>query len=691
MNAYRTLRGLASAGVLLVLLVGVLGFSGASPALMSALAIAAALILGYAAYLAQRSFLAPLQQLAEDLGRSAGQHDFAAPAALAGDGEAARLSGLHRELVGFVATSLGELHENAERLLEIAEEAGVASRRVTRNSRLQSEAASNMAAAVEEMSVSISMAAEQVATAREHTGQSAEIARDSATDILATVDGITRVSGFVTEATGHIRSLSDDCDSIAGMAGMIREIADQTNLLALNAAIEAARAGEQGRGFAVVADEVRKLAERTTHATQEIGSLVQRMLQHAHHAVDGMAQTGKAVDEGVVSAQRAGNSMQRIQHECSSAASLVAEIASLIQEQREASGAVARNIEQVAQMSEQNSLATNSTTDALTRLSTQGRQIGDVVGRFNLGSAGGGRIVLRLADIHGTDHPAVRAEQVIAELLQERSNGRITLKVHAEGALGTEKEVSEQIRAGNIDMMRVNMSSLNKDCPLTVVPTLPFLFRDIEHLHKAMDGAPGDSILAACEAAGLIGLAFYDSGARSIYATKPVRSLADMHEMKLRVMQSDLWVAVARAMGAIATPMPMDEIIAGFKTGLIDGAENNIPTFDSYKQYEAFKYFSHTEHAMVPEIIVFSKARWQKLSAEDQQLIRAAARDSVPRMRGYWQEREQSARKRAMDAGTQFITDVDKAAFQRAMPKVYAQFVTSPEQKALLRAIQELH
>ena len=690
MSAYRQLKVMIALGVALSLSITVLGFSGGSPVVMATLALAAALVTGWAAYLAHRSVLAPLQQLTEDLIRSSARHDFSLPHVPEGEGESAQLARLHRDLVGFVAASLEELQQNAQRLLEIAEEAGVASRRVTRNSNLQSEAASSMAAAVQEMSVSISMAAEQVATAREHTGQSASIAQSSATDIIATVDGITRVSDFVSQATGHIRSLSDDCDNIAGMAGMIREIADQTNLLALNAAIEAARAGEQGRGFAVVADEVRKLAERTTRATQEISTLVQRMLQHAHLAVEGMAETGKAVDAGVVSAQRAGESMQRIQQECSAAASLVADISTSIDEQREASTSVARNIEQVAQMSEQNSLATNATTNALTRLSSQGRQIDEVAGRFQLGSNGNKRIVLRLADIHAKDHPAVRAEQVIAELLLERSGGRIELKVHADGALGTEKEVSEQIRAGSIDMMRVNMSSLNKDCPLTVVPTLPFLFRNIDHLHKAMDGAPGEAILAATEAAGLIGLAFYDSGARSVYATKPVRTLADMRGMKLRVMQSDLWVAVARAMGAVATPMPMDEIIAGFKTGLIDAAENNIPTFDSYKQYEAFKYFSHTEHAMVPEIIVFSKARWQKLSTEDQQLIRSAARDSVPRMRSYWQEREQTARKRAMEAGTQFVTDVDKAAFQRAMHKVYEQFVTSAEQKALLKSIQSL-
>ncbi len=388
-------------------------------------------------------------------------------------------------------------------------------------------------------------------------------------------------------------------------------------------------------------------------------------------------------------AEKAGESIHQIQEGSASAASAVTEISAAIQEQKQASTDVAKNIEQVAQMSEQNSQAAEASAEAIGRLSSSSRQIGEILRRFRVGNETE-KITLRLADIHGDDHPAVRALRKMGENLQSRSNGRIELKIYAGGSLGTAVEVAKQVRSGGIDMMRINMSSLNKDCPITVVPALPFLFRSVDHMHKAMDGKTGDTILESCALSAMTGLAFYDSGARSIYAAKPMRTPADTRNLKLRVMDSEMWLAVAKAMGAVPTPTLMDEIVASFKMGLIEAAENNIPSFESYKHHSVFKYFSLTEHAMVPEVIVFSKQRWDTLAEADQQLIREVTKESVPVMRKYWQEYEVLCRKRATEAGTIFVSDIDKRAFQSAMKPVYDRFVTTAEQKNLLRAIQDI-
>lgn len=300
------------------------------------------------------------------------------------------------------------------------------------------------------------------------------------------------------------------------------------------------------------------------------------------------------------------------------------------------------------------------------------------------------KIELRAADYWDDDYPTVRGMKKFAELLGQKTNGRITMKVFSNGALGTEKETLEQVKVGALDLVRVNISPMNNICQETLVPTLPFLFNSIEHMHKALDSAIGDEILASCEPQGYIGLAYYDSGARSIYTKKPVRTLADVKGMKLRVQQSDLWVALAAAMGANATPMPMGEVYTAFKTGLVDAAENNIPSYESSKHFEVVKYYSKTEHSMAPEVVMFSKKMWDKLSPADQKIIRQAAKESVPFQRQYWAERDAKSLKIVLDGGAQIVSDVNKKSFQDAMGPVYAKFVTTPKLKELVQRIQDV-
>jgi tripartite ATP-independent transporter DctP family solute receptor len=299
-------------------------------------------------------------------------------------------------------------------------------------------------------------------------------------------------------------------------------------------------------------------------------------------------------------------------------------------------------------------------------------------------------VEFRSADVHNSDdYPTVAAVKYMSDLLDKRSNGKYKIKVFNKGALGTEKETIDQVKIGALDLTRVNISPMNSLCAKTMVPTLPFLFDSIDHMRKTLDGPIGEEILKDCEAQGFVGLAFYDSGARSIYAKKPVKTVADTKGMKIRVQQSDLWVALVGAMGGNATPMPFGEVFTALKTGVIDAAENNIPSYESTKHYEAVKFYSRTEHSMAPEMLLMSKAVFDKLPKADQDMIRAAAKESVAFQRKKWDEQEAKSLEIVSKGGATIVSDVDKASFKAVMPPVYAKFMTTPDLQRLVKAVQD--
>lgn len=296
----------------------------------------------------------------------------------------------------------------------------------------------------------------------------------------------------------------------------------------------------------------------------------------------------------------------------------------------------------------------------------------------------------RSADIHPSDYPTVEAVRYVGKLLAERTNGRLGVKVFPNGALGNEKDTIEQLKIGGLEMMRINVAPLNNVVPETIVTALPFIFRSTEHMHAVLDGPIGDEILAAMESQGMVGLAFYDSGSRSMYsASKPYKTLADLKGAKIRVQQSDLFVAMIQALGANATPMPFGEVYTALKTGIVDAAENNYPSYESSRHFEAAKYFTLTEHAMAPEVLVFSKTLWDRLSKDDQALIRQAAKESVPHMRKLWEEREKKSKDVVVAAGAQIVEVANKQEFIDAMKPVYDKFANTPKLQDLVKRIQE--
>ncbi|KAB1087209.1 TRAP transporter substrate-binding protein [Neorhizobium galegae] len=303
-------------------------------------------------------------------------------------------------------------------------------------------------------------------------------------------------------------------------------------------------------------------------------------------------------------------------------------------------------------------------------------------------TAANAQVTLRSADIHPDGYPTVDAVKYMGELISQRTNGRIKIQVMNNSVLGGEKDTIEQTRFGVIDLNRVNAAPFNNLVPQTTVLGLPFLFRSTEHMHKVVDGPIGDEILKAFEPHGLIGLAYYDSGARSFYTTKkPITKLADLKGMKIRVQQSDLWIAMMQAFGANPTPMPMGEVYSSLETGVVDGAENNWPSYESARHYEIAKNYTLTEHSLNPEILVMSKISWDKLTPEDQKIFRQAAKDSVVKMGELWTAREKSSEAKVRAAGANIIK-VNKDEFSAAMKPVYDKFVTDAKQKALLEQIQ---
>ncbi|QGZ58671.1 TRAP transporter substrate-binding protein [Paraburkholderia acidiphila] len=301
--------------------------------------------------------------------------------------------------------------------------------------------------------------------------------------------------------------------------------------------------------------------------------------------------------------------------------------------------------------------------------------------------------VFRVADVHSDTFPTNMAIKHMGEEISQATGGKDSVKVFGNSALGSENDTIDQVRIGALDMVRANGAAFNEIVPESMIPSLPFLFRDIDHFRKVMYGPEGQKILDAFKAKGMIALTFYESGARSIYAKRPIKSPADMKGLKVRVQPSDLMVDEIKAMGGTPTPMPFAEVYTGLKTGLVDAAENNLPSYEETKHYEVAQVFSETDHAMTPEVLVFSKKVWDTLTPQEQEVIKKAAADSVPYYVKLWTAREDTAGKTVQKGGATIIpaAQVDRAAFVKAMQPVWAKYEKTPEMKQIVDEIQAIH
>ena len=295
------------------------------------------------------------------------------------------------------------------------------------------------------------------------------------------------------------------------------------------------------------------------------------------------------------------------------------------------------------------------------------------------------------SDTHPSDYPTVKAVEHMGQLLRKETGGRLDIRIYAGGQLGSERDTLEITSFGGLDLNRVNLAPLNAIEPMTLIPSLPFLFRSTEHMRASLDGAPGDVILESLKPHNLVGLCFFDSGERSFYNTKkPILTPDDMQGMKIRVQNSDLYVSMIKALGADATPMPLGEVYQSLVQGVIDGAENNWPSYESGRHFEAAPFYSLTRHVMAPEILVMSLSRWNKLNDDDKALVKKTAKASVPFMRKLWDERVAGAKERLFAAGIKANEVTDLSAFQALMEPVWEQFVLTPKQVDLVDQIKAI-
>ncbi|MDJ0945610.1 MAG: TRAP transporter substrate-binding protein [Kiloniellales bacterium] len=293
-------------------------------------------------------------------------------------------------------------------------------------------------------------------------------------------------------------------------------------------------------------------------------------------------------------------------------------------------------------------------------------------------------------NIHKPDYPNTVAMDKFAELLEEKSGGKITLKMFHSGTLGTQPDAIEQVRIGGLEIGNFNLGPIGPVAPEANVVSLPFIFRDMEHMHRALDGEAGDQISAGMAKKGLIALAWYDSGARSFYnSKKPIETPADVSGMKVRVMNNDLYSGMISALGGNPSPMAFSEVYQSLKTGVVDGAENNWPSYESTGHFEVAGYYSLSQHLIIPECVCINASVYDGLSDADKALVKEAARESATLQRELWAKRAESSREKVIQAGVKFNDIPDKAAFQEAMQPVYDKYLSAnPDLKPLVELIQ---
>nr|WP_200959339.1 TRAP transporter substrate-binding protein [Hydrogenophaga sp. Root209] len=280
-------------------------------------------------------------------------------------------------------------------------------------------------------------------------------------------------------------------------------------------------------------------------------------------------------------------------------------------------------------------------------------------------------IVLKAHDTHPAGYPTVAAVESMGKKLDAATNGRIKVQMFPGAVLGQEKEAVEQAQLGAIQLARISLGVIGPVVPEVDVFNMPFVFRDIAHMRKVIDGAVGDDLLAKVTAspARLVGLGWMDGGSRSLYTKKPVRSPADLKGQKIRMMGNPVFVDTMNAMGGNGISMAYGEVFTSLQTGVIDGAENNPPSMFTSNHYTTgAKYYSQTNHLIIPEILVMSKVTWDKLTPADQALVKKLAREAQMEQRALWDKSvtEYSAKLKA--AGVEFIELDNKPFFDATAP-----------------------
>lgn len=281
-------------------------------------------------------------------------------------------------------------------------------------------------------------------------------------------------------------------------------------------------------------------------------------------------------------------------------------------------------------------------------------------------------------NIHKPGYPNTVAMDKFSELVKKKTNGKITVKMFHSGVLGNQPDAIEQVRIGGLAIGNFNLGPMGPMAPAANVVSLPFIFKNMDHMHRALDGEAGDQISAGMEKIGIVALAWYDSGARSFYnSKKPIMKPSDVSGLKVRVMNNELYSGMISALGGNPSPMAFSEVYQALKTGVVDGAENNWPSYESTGHFEVAKYYSLSQHLIIPECVCINAKIYNGLSSSDKKAIKEAARESANLQRELWAKRAISSREKVMKAGVKFNEIPNKKAFMDAMQPVHSKYLKS--------------
>ncbi len=299
-------------------------------------------------------------------------------------------------------------------------------------------------------------------------------------------------------------------------------------------------------------------------------------------------------------------------------------------------------------------------------------------------------IVLRLAETHPADYPTTLGDYEFARLVEEKTEGRVKIEVYPAAQLGEEKDIIEQVQIGAIDLTRTSIAPLTEFAPSLNVLQLPYIYRDGDHMWSVLNSSIGDDFLASVAESNFIGLGWFDPGQRNFYnSVKEIKSLEDLKGMKFRVMQSEMMMNMVDALGASATPLPYGEVYSAIQTGIIDGAENNWPSYDTSSHFEVAKFYTIDGHLRVPEIIIASSVAMKKVSAEDLAIMKECAFEAQAYQREQWAAKELVSREKVEAAGSTIteLTPEAKAEFSAAMKPIYDQYAEFAD---IIKQIQDM-
>lgn len=295
---------------------------------------------------------------------------------------------------------------------------------------------------------------------------------------------------------------------------------------------------------------------------------------------------------------------------------------------------------------------------------------------------------LRLA--HGVDsqHPVHKGMVVLGESLDRISEGKLKVQIYPNGQLGGERESIELLQIGSLDIAKVSAGVLENFIQEYKVFSIPYLFRDKNHMHGICDGAVGKGILSQGKNFNLQGLTFYDAGSRSFYTKEtPIKSPADLEDMKIRVMKSNTAIAMVNELGGAATPISYGELYTALQQGVVSGAENNIPSYFTSKHYEVCKYLSIDEHTSVPDVLVIGTEALSRLSDQEKKWLNQAVEESKVAQRKLWEASEKESLQKAIESGVQVFYP-EKEPFQEATENLLNKFKEDPLLGELIESIQ---